>query len=150
MACNCANVPCVTEYDANLVARRLTREQGQKVMVKAMEWLLAGNTSLHMYQGIQGRPYTKEEKTAISREQDAVASLKCPFVGEDGSCLVGGVPDSTALADKRFRPKYGWLPTLIARTIDIEIVRAMGRCRAVADAKLALLERPVTKKPVLT
>ena len=136
MACTPCDglTPVVSVRTARLLISRLAPMARTRLLVPTLEWLCASHPGIVMYEGITGRSYTEAEKREIAFDQGALTRTPCPYKTKDG-CMVGGHGHGTAVAP------FGWLPTLIAREIDMATFGSPSRMRAIADAKIALLTR---------
>lgn len=133
---NCAGCPSVPAVPANAVRgyAMLPQALAQRVLQTALAWLVERHAGLAVYAGIAGRQYTLDERKAIALETAVVARLACPWAAKAGC----------ALPVRRFAgsgPPYGWLPTLLARELAPCDLSELVRHGAIADAKIALLNR---------
>lgn len=127
--------PVVSVRTARLIVGRLAPLARTRLLVPTLEWLCASHPGVVMYQGITGRSYTEAERREIAFDQGALNSTPCPYKTKDG-CMIGG-----ARVRGTTSAPFGWLPTLVAREIDMATFSSLSRMRAIADAKIALLTR---------
>ena len=137
---NCPTVPVVSDQLAERIVQGWPEELRGRAIRLAIEWLTTRHPGLSLYEGISGRPYSREEKDRIAVETAAVAALPCPFHSE-GGCAIGSLGPDFNRVEETAKAPYGWLPTLVARWCDRDGYRGLVRARAVADAKVALLTR---------
>jgi len=140
---SCASCPSPTPVVSLGLSRRVVEsvpeEHRLRLFIKALEWLVTRHEGLTVYLGVNGRPYTQEERVAIAKETQAVRVLPCPFM-EGETCLLDRLP-LYEFGDEVQKPPYLFLPTAVAKLIDEETLREVVRRKEVADAKVALLSR---------
>lgn len=137
---NCPTVPVVSVRLAEQLFEEMPPAERQKALVLAMEWLCQKHEGLALYNGVNGREYTNEEKKAISYEASTVAGLPCPFWRASRCSLRGLGPHYNRTEEAQSEP-YGWLPVLVARVLDRPQLILLASEGAIADAKIALLTR---------
>lgn len=133
-------VPAVSPGLVAEALERLLPTQRTAILVSTLAWLIERHDGLQMFEGITGRPYTNEEKKQIAFDQSAVESLPCPY-HEGEKCLIGGLGPKFTYAQEYDKGPYGWLPTLVARALDIVTFRELCKRHFIADAKIALMTR---------
>jgi hypothetical protein len=138
---NCPTVPVVSLQLADKVLKAIPEQRRHRALLAAMEWLVTKHPGLNLYEGIHGRAYTKTERDAIAVETGAVCGLTCPLYTEKGGCLIGGLGCNYNHSNEMGKLPYGWLPTLLARAWALNDYRQAVILRAVADAKVTLLNR---------
>ena len=137
------NVPVVSQELACHLVVLMPLDKRTRVAVKAMEWLVERHEGLSLYEGVNGRQYTTEERNAIALETPVVAALPCPFYAPDklGRCVVGGLGKRYNSRDELGKAPYGFLPAMLMRMIDRPGYRTLVQSRTVADAKVAMVTR---------
>lgn len=138
----CPTVPVVSrELGAKVLARKPQKVKEQ-CLLRAMAWLTERHEGLDLYLGVcaADRNYTNDEKNAIATETGTVSGLPCPLL-EARECVLGGLGPHYNPHEEFFRKPYAWLPAVIAKACDPEGLYTLMRRGAIADAKVALLER---------
>jgi len=135
-----AKVPIVSQWLARRLVYALPADRLQAVLLRSLEWLTARHEGLHIYVGITGRAYTREEKAAIAHETAVVAELICPLRGTNG-CLLGGLGAEYSPALEMYHKPFGFLPSLVAKYGDGRLYKDLAASGTIADAKIALLTR---------
>ena len=141
MICNnCPTVPIVSSHLTAQVLRGKAKETWGKALIASMSWLLERHPGLEIYEGINGRPYTIEERSTIALETGLVERLGCPLRTETG-CILGGLGPHYNPGDEAKRGPYVFLPTAIARMLAPNELKNLVASCAVADAKVMVLTR---------
>jgi hypothetical protein len=136
------HVPCISLRLTEHILADIPPAKRAAILIATFEWLTRRDEGIVCYEGITGRPYTDQEKAMISLDTEVCASLPCPYAStNDEGCLLGGLGPHYNRMEEANKAPYGWLPTLVARTWDPQTVRDLGKRRAIADVKIAILTR---------
>ena len=137
---NCPTVPIVSVRLATKIFPAMSSQKRMKALLASFEWLTKRDEGLSLYNGVNGREYTNDEKKAISFEASTVAGFQCPF-WSGKSCSIGGLGPHYNRVEETQAGQYGWAPLLLARELDRQQLKELASRCAIADAKIALLSR---------
>lgn len=142
-----AKVPIVANFLAQDVVNRVrvfASDHKYRLLERAFAWLAAPVAGATIYEGINGRPYTAQEKDAIGGETGYVAATGCPFALTNGGCDLGGYCTPAEWQHNTGRRLYLFLPTALAMGLAQGFYRDFVTRHQIADAKIAWLTRNVS------
>lgn len=128
------------------------------ILRRSLDWL-AKPVPVQMHERIMGRVYTTEEKSRLASERVVAQRLPCPYLATNGRCLLGMTRPLSCRVSRdqyadyagnlalKLKPfgcdiRWGFLPALLAIELDKQAVIALIQEGKVADAKIALVNRP--------
>ena len=138
------HVPIVANFIARDVVERvraLGSNRCYEILERAAGWLVQKHEGLTIYEGINGRPYTPQEKDAIGGETGFAAASACPFAKADATCGLGGLCNEVEWFHNASRRAYIFLPSALMLGLAPDAYREMVRAHRVADAKVGWLTR---------